>query len=108
MGSSMVEDDSQWLATLSDSLANNPAKGISSVAQSLTQLLTMALMDMRGNYHRDNFFDVVSMVPDQPSSAYARLSFGPGQRYSSKGCYIVQISQGAKPDLIRKSAWVIH
>lgn len=108
MGSTTVEDDSQWRANLSDSVIYNPARGISSVMQSLTQLLTMSLMDMRGNYYRDNFFDVISMVADQPSSAYVRFSFGPGQRYSSKGCYIVQISPGDKPDLIRKSAWVIH
>lgn len=108
MGSTTVEDESKWRVSLRDSMASNPAKGISSVTQSLTQLLTMALMDMRGNYYRDNFFDVISMVPDQPSSAYARLSFGPGQRYASKGCYIVQLSPGIEPDLIRKSAWVIH
>jgi hypothetical protein len=108
MGSTTVEDDSKWRASLSDSLINNPTRRISSVMQSLTQLLTMSLMDMHGNYYRDNFFDVISMVADQPSSTYARLSFGPGQRYSSKGCYIVQLSPGDKPDLIRKSAWVIH
>jgi len=108
MGSTTVEDDSKWRVSLANSPFNNSATGISSVTKSLTQLLTMALMDMRGNYYRDNFFDVISMVPDQPSSAYARLSFGPGQRYASKGCYIVQLSPGTEPDLIRKSPWVIH
>jgi hypothetical protein len=39
---------------------------------------------------------------------YPRLSFGPGQRYASKGCYIVQLSSGEKPEVIRKSDWVIH
>jgi hypothetical protein len=108
MGSTTVEDDSQWRTSLNDSPLINPTRSMSSVTQTVTQLLTMALMDMHGNYYRDNFFDVISMVPDQPSSTYARLSFGPGQRYASKGCYIVQLSQGAEPDLIRKSSWVIH
>jgi ABC-type branched-subunit amino acid transport system substrate-binding protein len=72
------------------------------------QLLTQALMDMRGNYYRDNFFDVISMMPDQVTPAYERLSFGPGQRYASKGCYIVQVGKGPKPELVRMSEWVIR
>jgi len=42
------------------------------------------------------------------SSPFERISFGPGQRYASKGCFIVQVSKGAKPELVRKSDWVIH
>ncbi|NVN92318.1 MAG: ABC transporter substrate-binding protein [Desulfuromonadales bacterium] len=73
-----------------------------------TQMLTAALMDLRGNYYRDGFFDVIGMMADQKYPLYERLSFGPGQRYASKGCYIVQLGSGAKPDLIKKSDWVIH
>jgi hypothetical protein len=74
-----------------------------------TQMLTQALMDMRGNYYRDNFFDVIGMMKDQLLPLYERLSFGPGQRYASKGCYIVQLGKGpASTELIRKSDWVIH
>ncbi len=73
-----------------------------------TQILTSALMDMRGNYYRDNFFDVIGMMPDQRYPLYERVSFGPGQRYASKGCYIVQLGSGDKPELIKKSDWVIH
>ncbi len=75
---------------------------------SLIQVLTQALMDMRGNYHRDNFFDVISMMADQQVPLYERLSFGPGQRYASKGCYIVQLTKGASSELIKKSDWVIQ
>ena len=39
---------------------------------------------------------------------YERLSFGPGQRYAAKGCYIVQLTHGANPALVKKSDWVIH
>ena len=73
-----------------------------------TQILTQALMDLRGNYYRDNFFDVIGMIKDQELPLYERLSFGPGQRYASKGCYIVQLGKGTGHDLIRKSDWVIH
>ncbi len=75
---------------------------------SIIELLNMTLMNMRGNYYRDHFLDIIDCVMDQDVPLYERLSFGPGQRYASKGCYIVQLSKGDKPELIRKSDWVIH
>ena len=56
-------------------------------------------------------FDIIdaSMLMDIPQFApYERISFGPGQRYASKGCYIVQLSKGDRPELVRKSDWVVH
>jgi hypothetical protein len=72
------------------------------------QMLTLSLMDLRGNYYRDNLLDVIGMMKDQDSQLYERLSFGPGQRYASKGCYIVQLSNGVNPELVKKSGWVIY
>ena len=66
------------------------------------------MLHVKRNYYRDYLLDVISMFSDRPSIDYERLSFGPGQRYASKGCYIVQLSAGPKPELIRKSDWVIH
>jgi hypothetical protein len=63
---------------------------------------------MKGSYNRDNFLDVIGMMVDLEVPLYERLSFGPGQRYASKGCYIVQLSKGDKPAFIKKSDWVIH
>jgi hypothetical protein len=77
-------------------------------AYSIREVLTTALMDMRGNYYRDNFLDAIGMMDDLEVPLYVRLSFGPGQRYASKGCYIVQLSRGEKPHLVRKSDWVIY
>ena len=74
----------------------------------IIEILTMALMDMKGNYYRDNFLDVIGMIMDQETPLYERISFGPGQRYASKGCYIVQLGPGVKPELVKKSDWVIH
>jgi len=108
LGSISVEDDSIKRVNMKDVQAQIRTEKISTLSNSITTLLTMALMDMRGNYYRDNFFDVISMVPDQPSTLYGRISFGPGQRYASKGCYIVQLSKGPSPDMIKKSEWVIH
>ena len=72
------------------------------------RLLSQALMDIKENFYRDYLLDDLSMLGDLDFPLYERLSFGPGQRYAAKGCYIVQLSPGPRPDLIRKSDWVIH
>lgn len=108
MGTISAEDDTKWSVPLHEVPPRDNRYNAPDLSSTITRLLTMALMDMGGNYYRDNFLDVLGMIPDQPSQAYARLSFGPGQRYASKGCYIVQISRGSDPELVRKSAWVIH
>jgi hypothetical protein len=71
----------------------------------LTVILSMALTEMRENYYRDNLLDVIGMIMDQDVPLYERLSFGQGQRYASKGCYIVQLG---KSGLVKKSGWLIH
>jgi len=48
---------------------------------------------------RDQFFTI---------TLYPRLSFGPGQRFAAKGCYIVQLGAGPEPGLVRMSDWVIY
>lgn len=72
------------------------------------ELLGKAMMDMRGEYHRDYLFDVIGMMPDMYYPLYETVSFGPGQRYISKGCYIVQLGKGKNPRLERRSDWVIQ
>ena len=81
---------------------------ISTRMYSLMSLLTQTLMHLKRNYYRGKLLDVISMFPDQLYPDYEPFSFGPGQRYASKGCYVVQFLPGAKPELIRKSDWVIH
>jgi hypothetical protein len=66
------------------------------------------LMHVKRNYYRDYLFDVIGMFGDRPSLEYERLSFGPGQRYMSKGGYIAQLTPGPKPHLVKKSDWVIY
>ena len=65
---------------------------------------------MRDDFYRDYFFDIVDMMRDQyyAIAVYPRLSFGPGQRYASKGCYIVQVTGGDEPKLEKRSNWVVH
>ena len=77
----------------------------------LRSILTEVLTSWQSNYYRDYMLDLIdcSMQMDSfQSYPYERTSFGPGQRFASKGCYIVQLSKGDRPILIRKSNWVVR
>lgn len=74
----------------------------------LSQAVTQGLQSIYDNLYRDHLLDVMSMQMDRVVYDYERLSFGPGQRYASKGCYIIQLGPGAEPELIPRSEWVIH
>lgn len=67
-----------------------------------------ALMEMRGEYHRDFLLESIAMMKDMYYPLFERVSFGPGQRYISKGAYIVQLTKGDNPTLEKKSEWVTH
>lgn len=75
---------------------------------SLVEVLKQALMDMDRYYYRDAFLDALGMQKDRMLPDYERLSFGPGQRYASKGCYVMQLTSGPRPGLVKRSDWVIH
>lgn len=74
----------------------------------ISKILIQVLSEMKENFYRDYVLDLISMSIDHKVPLYERLSFGPGQRYASKGCYIVQLSKGDNPTFINKSDWVIH
>jgi hypothetical protein len=78
--------------------------------QHLIATISNPLSRMRSFVYREYFLELIEKLPDQslPQAAYPRLSFGPGQRYASKGCYIVQLSDGPDPKLLKKGDWVIH
>jgi hypothetical protein len=73
-------------------------------------MLPAGIKHMRSEFFREYFMEGFDMMVDQDYAiaVYPRLSFGPGQRYASKGCYIIQLSKGPKPELIKRSEWVIH
>jgi hypothetical protein len=91
---------------------------------SAVQVLSQGLMGLNGNYYRDYLLDLFGMPtgtggmglqagtalwePEEIFPLYERFSFGQGQRYASKGCYIVQLAKGPKHELVKKSDWAIH
>ncbi len=87
---------------------HRPERRISTRTYALLQILQLALVDMDRNLYRDNLLDRVGMQRDQVLPDYLQLTFSAGQRYASKGCYVMQLGPGPAPKLIRKSEWVIH
>lgn len=73
-------------------------------------MLPGAVRYMRSEFFREYFLEGFDMMIDQDYAiaVYPRLTFGPGQRYAAKGCYVVQLSAGENPELLKKSEWVIY
>ncbi len=71
-------------------------------------LLTGVLRMMSTDFYRDYLLDVIDMMNDEvyALAVYPRMSFGPGQRYGVKGCYVCRPAPGGK--LADCSPWVIH
>ena len=74
----------------------------------LERMVAVGLRDLENDLFRDHLLDEMSMQMDRVVFDYERLSFGPGQRYTSKGCYVMQLGPGPEPELIPRSDWVIH
>jgi len=74
----------------------------------LQQTTLQGLNPIHGNLYRDHLLDIMSMQMDLTVRDYERLGFGPGQRYASKGCHIIQLGPGTNPALLLRSEWVMH
>jgi len=76
----------------------------------LTRTLFRIFLDMEGNLYRDYFLDIFDDGRDITTSSvlYPKLSFGPGQRYAVKGCYVVTLPPGKNPAIVPQSDWVVY
>lgn len=79
---------------------------IASRMYTLMLLMNEVIPKMRRNFYRDHFLDLIDRSSLHGYPDYERLSFGPGQRYASKGWYLVTLSRGPNPILI-KSDWIV-
>lgn len=108
----LPHEDARFDNALNKILTGKPASAYDPVilrkSYLTNEILGMALMEMRNEYYRDFLLDTIGMMTDQYVPLYERVSFGPGQRYASKGCFIVQLGKGENPRLERRSAWVIQ
>lgn len=93
---------------MSNPLLQEETRLITKKAAAVVGVLNQALFSMKEDIFRDYFLDIISMIKDLNVPLYERFSFGPGQRYASKGCYIVTLSRGRQPELIKKSEWVSY
>ena len=73
-------------------------------------MLPGAIQHMRSEFYRDYFLEGLDMMTDQTYAVavYPRLSFGPGQRYAAKGCFIVQATGKDSSDLKMVGDWVVN
>jgi len=83
---------------------------ITSKIFALKSMLPSALMELGVDCYRDFFLDILDGAKDQKtaSASYPMLSFGPGKRYAAKGCYIIQLTAGEKPELLKKVDWLYY
>ena len=106
----LPQDDARYDIAARKVLAGKRAENYDPVilrqAYIAQEVLGTALMMMRGEYYRDFLLDTIGMMEDMYFPLYERVSFGPGQRYAVKGCYIVQLGKGDKPLLEKRSEWV--
>jgi hypothetical protein len=111
---SLPQDSQKYKSSIEESLSKNNVpitnREIEYKMFSLFSTLTGPFSMMRSNIYRDSFLELIESSPDISTIpiTYPRLSFGTGQRYASKGCYIVQLSEGPAPMLIKISEWVIY
>jgi len=108
MGKQKVQGDLQKSLRQADTPLRDEALKIATLTNSLTQQFTSLLMELKGNYYRDTLLEVAGMMPVQQYPLYGRISFGTGQHYAARGCFIVQLSHGGNPELVKKSSWEIQ
>jgi hypothetical protein len=75
-------------------------------------LLSESISRLRGNYLRDYLVEMIENYPtgmgNAPAAqAFPRFALGPGQRYSSKGAYIVKFKDANTSELDLVHDWLV-
>lgn len=81
---------------------------ISKINTALYQVVLQGMSKLNDNVLRDHLFDLMGMQMDLVVPDFERLSFGPSQRFASKGCYIIKLGAGQELKLIPSSEWVVQ
>jgi hypothetical protein len=89
-------------------VAGDTHRRIRSRAFAAMKSLEEVTSHMGRNYYRDHLLDGFGMLMDDSETDYERLSYGPGQRFASKGCYVVRLPQGRLHGFLQESDWIIH
>jgi len=68
-----------------------------------------SMMRLAGNFFRDYFVECVEQETESTANpgVFPHMSLGPGQRFASKGCYIVRPSTGTQGGLEVASGWLV-
>jgi hypothetical protein len=69
-----------------------------------------AMLRLEGRYLRDYLVENLenySMGNQAAPAAFPRFSLGPGQRYGSKGAYIIRFGGAGEPRIVRDSDWIV-
>ena len=68
-----------------------------------------ALMHQAGSFSRDFFVESVEHEAENALNpgVYPRLALGPGQRFASKGCYVVRLADGSPGGIEAVGGWIV-
>lgn len=71
-------------------------------------LVRGAVHKIQGNFSRDYFIERIEHMVENTltPSIYPRLSLGPGQRFASKGCYILELNETEKDGQPNQVLWL--
>jgi hypothetical protein len=93
------------------------SKGVGQTREERLQLNTYfalavaehSLTRLAGNFFRDYFVESVEQETESTTNpgVFPHMSLGPGQRFASKGCYVVRPSARAQGGLEAASDWLV-